>query len=492
MRNPDYIENLNKTLAGSVSQSANEINFLHRKLAELYRLKKEGKGENVCSDIIILEVYLSLHYTIIAAASFIRADFGTDLVVEKRLNLKYLSFISTEFYKSLFIIKKPDTLWQKLKAILLTDNYPSLKKVVDKVNAAADEFQTKYYRPERRNVALHYDFDLDKVYNHLCEISEEYETRQTAALFAILEPLSLVCSVYVGTKFPDFFNFNLESENNAHEVLRKKLSDEIFEIAGAHIARIGEFLDQNMRSYHIIDNPKIRKLLSTDDYNRISNLRENFTLSILLHYIYLDLTTAIRGFLRAENYYERQLHVIRINLIIFEGFKKIYLPPNKDNDQKSLWETNIKTPVLKSEVSCDITEMESIEEKLLEYAAYEDIRETRHAYSHFRKGNRLYLFDLWHRVNSIKPLEELFKAIRFTQIINRIICLNKKTLDYYNQKEETEFKQRLSAPLDDIFTKALESCETTQQKEKILAFKDKLEKTLSETLERKLNRRLKS
>lgn len=470
---PEYITRLNTILGESLEQNAKEITFWHEKIKEAYDIRKTESKPNIDNDITVMEIYVLVLYTIIAIATFFRGDFNSEYAAEKRLNLKYLSFVSTEFYKSLFIINKPNTLWHKLESILSIGNHASLIEIIDEVNKASSRFQTDCFNSKRRDISIHYDTDLDVVYRHLCEISEEDEAKHISSLLAILQPLSLVCSLYLHSEYPSGSLFTtIQQENIILKRFRKGLYEKIYGLTGSNIQSFAKRLDQNMNTYHLIDRPKVKDLLSVDCHSRLSQFRECFKLGILLHYLYLDLGTAVRGYLRAENYYEQQLNVVRINVIIYEGYKKIFLP-QCDNNQ-SLWNLYIKTPILATTSIENADEAEAIEHILQNYSTNKDIENIRHHYSHFRKGKKLSIIDLWSDIIAINPISELSKDLDFLKLLGRIIRLNQPCLEYFAQKEHERNQLNLTAPLDDIFTKVIGSCKTIEEKEKLKDLKNKI------------------
>ena len=483
--NPEYIERLNATLGDSLEQSAKEITIWYKKLKKAYEIKNSNENANVDNDITVMEIYILVQYTIIAIATFFRGDFNSEYTAEKRLNLKYLSFVSAELYKSLFIIKKSNSLWHKLESILYTRNHPSLIEIIEEVNQASSRFRTVYFDSNRRNISIHYDTDLDVVYSHLCEISEEDEAKHVASLLAILQPLSLVCSSYLYSTYPKAtMALAIPKENIILKKFRKGLYEHIYDLTGSSIQTFAKHLDQNMQSFHMIDRPKVRELLTEETHSHLSQFRECFKLGILLHYFYLDLGTAVRGYLRAENYYEQQFNVIRINLIIYEGYKKIFLPQKENDHNKSLWDTYIKTPALATNCTQYSEEADAIEHILQWYSQNRNIENIRHNFSHFKRGNKLPVIDLWDSVTTINPIEELNKALDFLKLLSRIIKLSKPCLEYFAKKEHERNQQNLIAPLEAIFTKKIGSCKTTEEKEKLLSFKNELKDMILGTFDK--------
>ena len=71
-----------------------------------------------------------------------------------------------------------------------------------------------------------------------------------------------------------------------------------------------------------------------------------------------------------------------------------------------------------------------------------------------------------------EPIIELNKALDFLQLINRIIRLNQISLNYFAQQEQKMEYNKLLAPLDDVFVKALCSCKTTESRENLNKIKN--------------------
>lgn len=480
---PEYIERLNTIFGDSLDKNAQEITFWGKKIKEAYELRKTANIPNIENDITVMEIYVLVLYTSIAIATFFRGDFNSEYAAEKRSNLKYLNFVSTEFYKSLFIIKKPNTLWHKLESILSIGNHARLIEIIDEVNEASSRFRADFFSSKRRDISIHYDTDLDVVYTHLCEISEEDEAKHTSSLLAILQPLGLVCSLYLHSEYPSgSVATKIQQENIILKKFRKELYDKIYELTGSNIQSFAKRLDQNMGTYHMIDRTEVKDLLSADCHSRLSQFRECFKLGILLHYLYLDLGTAVRGYLRAENYYEQQLNVVRINVIIYEGYKKIFLP--QDDNNQSLWDLYIKTPILATASIENRDEAEALEHILQNYSMNKEIENIRHHYSHFRKGKKLSIMDLWSDIIAINPITELSKALDFLKLLGRIIRLEQPCLEYFAKKEHERNQLNLTAPLDDIFTNIIGSCKTIEEKEKLQDLKHRIRDMILSTFDK--------
>ena len=92
--------------------------------------------------------------------------------------------------------------------------------------------------------------------------------------------------------------------------------------------------------------------------------------------------------------------------------------------------------------------------------------------------------DLWSDIIAINPITELSKALDFLKLLGRIIRLNQPCLEYFAQKEHVTNQQKLTAPLDDIFTKAISSRRNIEDKEKLLYLKNDIRNMILETFDK--------
>lgn len=76
----------------------------------------------------IIELHSSVLYTIIEVAAALRAEFRSEINLEKRANLKYLVAIISDFYKATFL-KPQNSLWNKITLFLSTLNIKEINKL---------------------------------------------------------------------------------------------------------------------------------------------------------------------------------------------------------------------------------------------------------------------------------------------------------------------------------------------------------------------------
>ena len=364
----------------------------------------------------IIELHSSVLYTIIEVAAALRAEFRSEINLEKRANLKYLVAIISDFYKATFL-KPQNSLWNKITLFLSTLNIKEINKLVDVINKNRSIYENTYYINDKdnRDISVHYDLDVELLYNYISNISESDEVKRVCCFLDIALPLTEVLSISFA-----LINLNVRIDN---KIFSEKVSDtqllnslkESYPQIGKNIKCLSTRLERVMHQYHLLHKPssKILSLLERDSVRKLKEKSECIELALLLNYIYLDLSTAIRGYMSSECYIEKRINLLRINVIIYEGYKKIYHQKGKENS--TLWEHYIVCPI--SHIK---NELFSVDRTLKSY----HIDDIRHKYIHMRNKNKFNLPDLWDAILTMDSYSELNKSKDFLQLLTKVIRLN--------------------------------------------------------------------
>lgn len=420
----------------------------------------------------ILELHASVLYVIIEVSSIFRADFHSDITIERKINLKYIVFITSEFFKATFDSKNK-SLWDKVFTYLSSLNIDAINNGIANINENIFHYKKSYYDKDKghRDIAVHYDFELDKLYNYIVNISEEEEAKRLCNFLAIVQPLNKLLIIYssiIRLQFQTEYSlapFNTIFEENLYNTLKKTLYSTI----GDSLQHFAECLDKDMHTYAIPDKipQNIKSILDNSGINKIKKTRDFFKLGILLHYIYLDLGTAIRGALQSESDIERRWHIIRLNLIIYEGWKKIYLA-DELHKQRPLWEEYIYNPLSISKNDSIKEELNSVDSLLSLYKGKEDIKDIRHQYIHLRERKEFNLLDLFDELLKLNSYSELNKALDFLKLLPRIIKLNKEAMNIVSEIERSNTIRKMQEPFNKIRSKISKSNTSEDKKIELL------------------------
>lgn len=93
-------------------------------------------------------------------------------------------FTTTELYKA---INGPKGIWTKLRDSFRSD---AVQPYVVEIECELNRFRQIFYTMNDkayRDLAVHYNKNPNKVYDFLCQISEDVETKRASAFLAITE-----------------------------------------------------------------------------------------------------------------------------------------------------------------------------------------------------------------------------------------------------------------------------------------------------------------
>ena len=451
--------------------------ILHSRLSLLLVMRKST--DNSQQQILlknITELHASVLYVIIEIATALRADFRSDIMIERRINLKYLVFITAEFYKAYFMTEKSS--WNRVSSFLTSLQNDKINSIVAGINDNIVFYRDNYFDScidkDYRDMSLHYDFDIKKLYRYLVNIDEEVEARRICSFLAVVQPLNNLLILCTSIIENPMNNESLDlQETKLDKCLINTLMKGLYTKIGSEIQKYSNFLDKNMHTYAIFENlpEKWLSLFSEEDISDFKNKRDVAKLPILLHYVYIDLGVAIRGFLASEYYIERRLNLIRLNLIMYEGYNKIYHSQENTNTL-SLWKQYVYNNLSSCEDKKIRNELEDIDSILYSFDEDGTIRNIRHKYAHIKKGKKLYLQELWKILLDMSFEGELKKALTFLQLLPRIIRLNDYVIKDISEKENIKYQQKLFEPYNKFKSKIQDSNMTQKDKERVLKVLD--------------------
>lgn len=381
-------------------------------------------------------------------STFLRANFRTISVPEKRFNLKYVNVITLEGYKYLFGFGKDrdNAIWSKFKILAEQINDSELLTDINNIEQCAKEFENSYALStdrDTRNISIHYDLDPLKFYDLLLLIGEDNEVNRVSAFFKIIKDILAFLHKYI-LKFQiplicstDNYNIDVLERINYFPDENNKLFNEL----GAQITLHSNNLDS------IVSDCKKLKIVQ-DKYNlgeafaeRLQPMVTSIYPSIHIFYIFIDLASAIRAYFISEYYFEKQLNIRRINIIVYEGFKHIYGFTDKEHS-KSFWQQNISS-VLISSTDKNLTDsLTKIDKELKELAVDKGINDMqlRECSVHYRFKDRDNTLTLFHALVNANPLIEMNKAMKLLKILPELIKLNTNSIGvvYNNECEKNK------------------------------------------------------
>lgn len=472
------------------------ISFMYPSLLSSIKLYKELNSINEDSNrkniwIDLVRIYYFVLFCHLDIISTLRAEFRAVSIGEKRIHLKYLNVIITEMIKAMFGFSGDKLcLWKRFSndaGVLLNERH----KV--KIEELITNFKETYCNSDSkdcRNYAIHYDNDPLKVYSFLCNLSEETETEKVSKFLAILHELLLVINklsyeqrlplCYLQVADNSFWEKLNVFPDKDHALLLQTRNS---------VVSYWNTLDSIVKSYKL---PNIveQQFGIEGMSSRLHPLRETIHPILHLLFIYIDICCAVIAYLSSEHYIERQLNLRHLNMIVYEGFRKLYgFPNNKKNQEEndknkelyfSFWKDVLYPCLMSSDNDCLKNKAQEIDSQLQMLADDSTINDDdlRQMSVHIReKRNKDYIPHFMDKLINMSPFIEMNKALKLLRLLPDIMKLNKEVtnIKYSDikalQDRKTESMRNQLEAMRDLI---LQSCKDKSVQESINESTNKL------------------
>lgn len=418
-------------------------------------------GDSLSLWKLLLKLYAFSLTINLDLSTFLRANFRSNSNPEKRCNLKLVNVVTIEGYSYLFGFGKDKTnaLWEIFKKLAKQINDEELIKDIIIIEQLAKEFEITFSKQEdrnKRNLSIHYDSDPIKVHSLFSQISEEYETIRACGFLKILEDLTLFINKHIrkyqiplictindyGIDMWERINHFPDNNNKLFNELDKKL---------IHFAEQLDYVVAHCKMPEVIQE---KLQLDKTIVEGLQPLILSAFPGIHIYFIYMDLASALRAYLSSEYYFEKQLNLRRINIIVYEGFKHLYGYTESDH-LRSFWHRNITSILNESTNSNLLGLLAEIERELKELASDNGInnKQLRECTVHYRYKERDNIITLFHALIEANPLIEFNKSLKLLKILPGLSTINTEAVSFeYNLEQEKikSSKNKILTQIDNI------------------------------------------
>ena len=451
---------------------------------ELDKIDVSDKSEMEKNSILFNKEFTNLYiyflFLKLDISTIFRANLRAKTDTEKKANLKYINVITLEGYKYLFGFgkDKKKSFWVKLETTANALNNAELMRDLSEIEKKALDFEsthTKKIDANNRNTAIHYDINTFNVYSYLHQISEEYETNRILSFFSLLEIIKIFFEKWI-------LILNLSPIYcKSDKVINEKLNitpdncNDLYNLTGDVIEFYANGVDHLMTKVKFYTS--ILEKLNNQKLN--IDLFESISTGIHIAFLYTDLACAVRSCLKSEYFMERMLNLRHINVIVYEGFKKIYGYTPIDRD-KSFWTKTIKNILMKSNDIKLIDSLTNIEKELIKIAEDTSINnmDLREQSVHYRFQNKDNIIPLFNTLNKLNVNNELIKVSKLLVLLPKLLqitvsalqCQNRASVDSINQTK-TEILSKFNVLIENLLNN---DDFTPEQRNKCLSMKDQL------------------
>ncbi|MDO4800546.1 MAG: hypothetical protein Q4A15_00125, partial [Prevotellaceae bacterium] len=164
-----------ETLDGLMNNTSNVIRdmygCLQTDILALGRLEAQN-AKSIC--ILCQQLSIAVNYSLMDIGVSVRASIGSEKAYEKRFHLKNLKASISESYKLIlnFDKAKKRSIWSKIGVELNAYNQV-IEDLYKRITAALVVFADNHINQELRNLTLHYDDDMMRVYEATIGINNE-------------------------------------------------------------------------------------------------------------------------------------------------------------------------------------------------------------------------------------------------------------------------------------------------------------------------------
>lgn len=462
----------------------------------LYKLVSSSKVENEKKELWIdlLRLYYYVLFCNLDIVSTFRAELRAETVWEKRIHLKYLNVIQTETIKAMFGFgEDKHALWWKFCRDAGTDLSEYDKSEIERtLSRYKSEFFNNYSK-DCRDFAIHYDDNPLKVYDYLTKISEQEEIDKVSGFFDLLKKLlHLIEKLSKEQGLPmGMPSMNGKSIWELWNVFPDK-EHKLITKAKEELALYCKTLDSVVRSYRLPDIMEERVGMKGVS-SQLLSLKETLHPGIHLLYIYIDISCALIAYLGAEYYIEKQLNLRHLNVVVYEGFKKLYgFPCGKEKDAGgeggrscvAFWRDIILPRIEKSGNIDWKRKAQMIECQLQILAIDSSINNNALRLMSIKMCNKKkvdYIPRFTDELVRMNPFQEMRKALLFMKVLPNVMELEKETMNIVYRQETELYEKNMDEmrnKLENVRVLILQSSKDEALKEKI---NDSINKVLSLT-----------
>lgn len=469
-----------KTLNDLIDNSSNLIRDMYACLiTEIQALEQleESDANKIC--ILCQQLSIAVNYSLMDIGVSLRASIGSEKAYEKRFHLKNLKASISESCKLIlnFGSARNKSIWNKLGAELNGTNH-LVDELYKGITAALVVFADNQINQDLRNLTLHYDDDMMRVYEATVNINDEdVEMRSLCEymdlLRSMLDLVSLIKSherIPISPR-PVIINHRVGFNSIFEQLINKdgKLMDAVesaIEETGKNLDSFAK-MDRRFRNMQSFIN---QHTSNGESFKELDNLKVLLNAQMLLQFMIGDLAAITKAYLQSKSEEEHKMNLRRFVVIKTSTLVHLY-GYHDDEKEKSIWKLLISfLPHSDSSLIEDCKKVEIQLQKLVsdsvdkkERALYVHLGNNRNA--KFGIPNTIKAIDsidVIREVAEIKDLLVIMKQVRYW--LNRVMNVLSKEAN----ESSLESERQIEGKFDEIINIISNSNLPEKQKKQLL------------------------
>lgn len=469
-----------ETLSKLMDNTSNVIKDMYACLkTEIQVLEHMKDSDTKQIRILCLQMSIAVNYSLMDIGVSLRASIGSEKAYEKRFHLKNLKASISESYKLILNFGKArnKSIWNKLGAELKGTNH-LVEEIYIRITAALVDFADSHINQDLRNLTLHYDEDMMRVYEATVSINDEdAEMRSLCEYMDILQSMRCLITLIKANEHmpilpqPVIIDKPIGINTIFEQLINKdgKLMEAVEMALDESGKTIDYFADTNRRFQRVQSFIDLQAPIRIS-FNELSNLKTLLNAQMLLQFMIGDLAAITKAYLQSKSEEEHKMNLRRFVVIKTSTLVHLY-GYNDDEKEKSIWKLLIS--FLPQSDSSLIEECKKVERQLQKLVAGSVDKKERALYVHL-VDNRNSKFGIPDTVKAIDTIDSIREVVE----VNILLVIMKQVRDWLvrimevlskeAKESRLESERKIEGMFDDLINKFKNSNLSEEQKKQLL------------------------
>lgn len=453
-----------ETIASLIQNSGKAIKELYIALKQDFAIRGALDESTPHIYSVTHDIQIGTRFILMDIGVSCRALFQTNYAYEKRFHLKNVLASISEGYKAIMNFGKSRkyALWNLLEEELSHIGNADLTDSFKKIKLQLIEFGNKRIDKDIRDLTLHYDDAMIKVFEKTASLNSEEDTMKLLCEFwAILQDMlkfTYTLDEYIQTntglsKPNEAINVQLDV-NHDHNVIKLLIANkgELEATISTVLPKATSQLDD--MANHFFRLQKIRKYIKEEapfniELPELNNLETLANHELLIRFMALDLASVINAYLHSDSDIEASLNLRRI--VVIKTSTLVHLYGYDDREQeKSVWKS-IQSFIPSDDETLKAEE-QTIQDLLSKLVSDSEDKSLRASLVHLydNKSHNSNIKETLESVENIDPVKQTVEILLLMEIYKKMEAFTKKLMDTLAQNARLQKEASQKEMLDKI------------------------------------------
>ena len=453
-----------ETIASLIQNSGKAIEELYIALKQDFAIRGALDESTPHLYSVTHDIQTGIRFILMDIGVSCRALFQTNYAYEKRFHLKNVLASISEGYKAIMNFGKSRkyALWNLLEEELIHIGNSDLIDGFNKIKLQLIEFGDNRIDKDIRDLALHYDDAMIKVFEKTASLNSEEDTMKLLCEFwAILQDMlkfTYTLDEYIqantGLSRPnEAINVQLDV-NHEHNVIKLLIDNKgkLETAISTVLPKATSQLDDMANHYFRLQ--KIGKYIKEEapfniEFPELNNLETLANHELLIRFMALDLASVINAYLHSDSDIEASLNLRRV--VVIKTSTLVHLYGYDDREQeKSVWKSI--RGFIPSDGETLKAEEQAIQNLLSKLVAESDDKRLRASLVHLydNESHKSNIEETLESVEILDPARQTVEILLLMEIYKKMEAFTKKLMDTLAQNARLQIEASQREILDKI------------------------------------------